>query len=756
MSTGLKKVDIFLKKFLPQQQITENFFDYLESKIHESLYWVYRKQGVFSPNPSVQPLLSSGAPNTLTFFTPLVGTDGPGGHIISLDPADASNVPFENANGITYHTGLRWNRLPKETEINVRTGKVKYSFLEESIGELAEPNSVVDNGDGTMTLVIDNVCETNVSHAGRKCIVWLKDAVSLAGAFEEVTVSFSGGQNKINTTTLLGQILGNVIVDATKYQVFLKGPTIRRNTDLSLDPSIIYTGTVVGAGTGNTPSSFSTGGVSNLSGLGEIGSLIHTTKAFLTRGGTITWDMTTSTLSWSADLKVRMPTKPYDFTILAGSVAAIADQDFLYIQLDEVGGNKAMIKVANGAVPTDPLAFPIAMRDGNDIYFANGALELKGDSTPTSGTIQDITQDLLTYIGALNESDSDPAYPSANIVTQGASLTQAIGELDAAMILALSDSSLEDEVIAIAGQTVVNFPLIFFNPSNASWDAQFFRNPSRVFQDPAGGLAEDLRKIGVNAVEFAYPLRAGDRIKARREKTATAVLAPQPFFLNYVDGITGGTVPTGNTYNMGTDKLSVYRNGIYLVKSPSLGMPVDRYVEGSLNAVAVGLAAAPSDVFTFENLASLPTARQFATGLTGTVLSVPTYVMGSKRLRIFRNGVLMNASGLGTAVEQYTETSTTSITLAQASLASDLWTYYVASSAPTFREDLDGFSGTVLNISGTYVIGDKHLLVFKNGVLLFNSLTLGVAGDRYQETGTSQVTAGVAAVVSDWFSFIYM
>ena len=756
MSTGLKKVDIFLKKFLPQQQITENFFDYLESKIHESLYWVYRKQGVFSPNPSVQPLLSSGAPNTITFFTPLVGTDGPGGHILSLDPADASNVPFENANGITYHTGLRWNRLPKETEINVRTGKVKYSFLEESIGELAEPNSVVDNGDGTMTLVIDNVCETNVSHAGRKCLVWLKDAVSLAGAFEEVTVSFSGGQNKITTTTLLGQILGNVIVDATKYQVFLKGPTIRRNTDLSLDPSIIYTGTVVGAGTGNTPSSFSTGGVSNLSGLGEIASLIHTTKAFLTRGGTITWDMTTSTLSWSSDLKVRMPTKPYDFTILAGSQAAIADQDFLYIQLDEVGGNKAMIKVANGAVPTDPLAFPIAMRDGNDIYFANGALELKGDSTPTSGTIQDITQDLLTYIGALNESDSDPNYPSANIVTQGASLTQAIGELDAALILALSDSALEDEVIAIAGQTVVNFPLIFFDPSNGSWDTQWFRGPSRVFQDPAGGLNEDLRKIGVNAIEFAYPLRAGDRIKARREKTAVAALAPQPFFLNYVTGITGPTVPVGDSYNVGTDKLSVYRNGIYLVKSPSLGMPVDRYVEGSLNSIAVGLAAAPSDIFTFENLASLPTARQFATGLTGTVLSVPTYVMGSKRLRIFRNGVLMNSSGLGSAVEQYTETSTTSITLATASLASDLWTYYVASSAPTFREDLDGFSGTVLNISGTYVIGDERLLVFKNGVLLFNSLSLGVAGDRYQETGTSQVTLGAAAVVSDWFSFIYM
>jgi len=32
MSTGNRKVDIYLKKFLTQQQITENFFDFLEGK----------------------------------------------------------------------------------------------------------------------------------------------------------------------------------------------------------------------------------------------------------------------------------------------------------------------------------------------------------------------------------------------------------------------------------------------------------------------------------------------------------------------------------------------------------------------------------------------------------------------------------------------------------------------------------------------------------------------------------------------------
>lgn len=435
MGTGLRKVDIFLKKFLPQQQITENFFDYLESKIHESLYWVVKKQGVFTPNAAVTPILSSSAPNTLDFFTPLVGTDGPGGHILSLDPLDAADVPFENANGVLYHTGLRFNRLPREVELNVRTGKVKYSFLEESIGELAEPTSVIDNLDGTLTFVVDSVAEAGVTNAGRKVIVWLKEAVSQAAAFEEVTVAFSGGENKITTTTALGQLLGSITTDPTKYQVFLKGPTIRRNTDLTLDPAIVYTGAVTG--NAGTPVAFDHSQVNNLSNLAEVASVISVSKAFLVGGGLVTWDLPNEELTWASDIKVRMPTKPYDFTISATTISSIADQDVLYILLDEVGGTKPIIKVANGSLPNEAFAYPIAMREGNDIFFANGALQLDGDSTPTQGMLGDITQDLLDFMGALGESDNDPDYEAADgpstpntVVTNGVSLTRGIKQLD--------------------------------------------------------------------------------------------------------------------------------------------------------------------------------------------------------------------------------------------------------------------------------------------------------------------------------------
>ena len=263
MATGNRKVDIYLKKFLTQQQITENFFDFLEGQIHDVFSKVYPINGVFEPDILVSNILSATAPNTFNIATPLRGTDGPQGNLLDLDPLDSSQVPFQNALSVPYYIGLRFNYRPRETEINVRTGEIKYTFLEEAIGEVADPNSVVDDGDETLTVVINSVCEPGVSHAGRKAIVWLKRAQSQAQAFEEVTVIWDGSNNKIETLTALGQTLGNISTDPADYQVFLKGPTVRRSTDLRLDNNILFLGIVTGAGPGNTPTTFDETDVNN-------------------------------------------------------------------------------------------------------------------------------------------------------------------------------------------------------------------------------------------------------------------------------------------------------------------------------------------------------------------------------------------------------------------------------------------------------------------------------------------------------------
>lgn len=263
MATGNRKVDIYLKKFLTQQQITENFFDFLEGQIHDVFSKVYPINGVFEPDILVANILSASAPDTFNITTPLRGTDGPKADLLTLDPIDANLIPFQNVLSIPYYVGLRFNYLPRETEINVRTGEIKYTFLEEAIGEVADPNSVIDDGDETLTIVINSVCESGVSHAGRKAIVWLKRAQSQAQAFEEVTVVWDGSNNKIETLTALGQTLGNISTDPSDYQVFLKGPTIRRNTDLRLDSNILFLGIVTGAGPGNTPTVFDETDVNN-------------------------------------------------------------------------------------------------------------------------------------------------------------------------------------------------------------------------------------------------------------------------------------------------------------------------------------------------------------------------------------------------------------------------------------------------------------------------------------------------------------
>lgn len=265
MATGDRKVDIYLKKFLPQQQITENFFDYLERQINDTMKRLFTTNGVFIPNIDGVNIFSSSAPDTFDIVTPLEGTDGTQGNQLILDPGEAAQVPFENESGVDYYVGLRFNLLPRETEVNVRTGELKYVFLEQSVGELGEPDLVVDDGDETLTLNVDSICEPGVTHAGRKCVVYLKQAQSQAQAFEELDVIWDGTNNKIETTTALGQTIGSISTDPSDYQVFLRGPTIRRNTDLRLDDNLLFIGVVTGAGAGNSPTVFDQTDVNNFS-----------------------------------------------------------------------------------------------------------------------------------------------------------------------------------------------------------------------------------------------------------------------------------------------------------------------------------------------------------------------------------------------------------------------------------------------------------------------------------------------------------
>lgn len=74
-------------------------------------------------------------------------------------------------------------------------------------------------------------------------------------------------------------------------------------------------------------------------------------------------------------------------------------------------------------------SFVLALRQGAKVWVGGGALELEQGETNQLG--DGISSQLLTYIGAVSESDSDPNYTSTDVVTQGNPLNDAISELDA-------------------------------------------------------------------------------------------------------------------------------------------------------------------------------------------------------------------------------------------------------------------------------------------------------------------------------------
>lgn len=474
MSTNDKKVNIFLKKFLPRDQFVDNFLEYLLTQSRDILSTLYPDEGVFFGGG-----VGGSAVDEFTVGTPMKASDGKG-HLLDLDPLYAA-CKFENSLGIPYHIGLRYQDIPSGTEVNVRTGAIEYTFFEEGIGEKADPTSVIDNG-STVTFILTSITEAGVSNAGRKVRAWLKKPIGQADAFYEGVVYFSGGSNRMDTTHIFGQTAGLVSTNPADYEVVLLGPTVKRNTNLDADPNYIYLGTVEGAGAGVQPTVFNAGDVNLLFGAGAVTPVMDQLFSFLTGGGNISWDLTTQTLAWGAQFVVILPNRPYTFQIAAGSQASIADGDVLYIVTDNVGGVKAIVKVPAGTMPDDPTSYPVATRKGNEIYFRDGVLELQGDaSSTTTGRIDGITEDILAYMGAANESDADPDYKNAtgsaveNIhLTDGESLTRAIKRLELRNDVVVKVKAIDllqtvlptGATVTIDGQTISNNQFVLFaNPA---------------------------------------------------------------------------------------------------------------------------------------------------------------------------------------------------------------------------------------------------------------------------------------------------
>ncbi len=255
MSTGAESTNFVFKRLLASQDFKERLLEFLTNNQRDLAKRVFADDAIFDDRIT---MAGSGAGQlTLSQISPgeFKGTDGLGDMFdLGLSGNEDATVGqiktflFENANTISYFISLQKTTIPRGIQINPRTGFPEYAKNLDAVGVRAAPDSVVDNG-GSLTLVINSVCEANHDHAGRTAMVFLKSpdkgGISEAIAIELVTVSFTGVDNRITTSGVLGQSAPSIT--ANDYDVVLLGPTVRK-FDTSIVSGHAFIASIVGNG----------------------------------------------------------------------------------------------------------------------------------------------------------------------------------------------------------------------------------------------------------------------------------------------------------------------------------------------------------------------------------------------------------------------------------------------------------------------------------------------------------------------------
>jgi len=382
MTTNDKSVIIYLKKFLAQQEITELFMDYLKKLTLDVGKRVYRGGGIFRGGD-----ISSTLADTFTLETPCEGMNSDGVDCF-LEPSLASNIAFENNTGSSYYVGIKPILIPDETERNVKTSLIEYRVYKEIVGLKATPNGANDNGDGTITFIVDSVTEAGVSNAGRKVTIWMKrrqDGGSIgpqteSTPFETCDVTWDGSNNVITTSTALGQQIGLVSEDENEYECALLGPIVKKNTDLRLDDTVCFLG-IIDGNTGAIPTVFDQTDRKFLPSLTmEPGSgLAAQLLTLLEGGGTINHDPSvTGKVAWGGDLKIRPLGASTEVTIAASNVE-LADDEVAYVQLPDpfVAGTLTMQKAPRSAASLTNMRNVWIFHRNDGVVNVRGGLQLE-------------------------------------------------------------------------------------------------------------------------------------------------------------------------------------------------------------------------------------------------------------------------------------------------------------------------------------------------------------------------------------------
>ena len=198
--------------------------------------------------------------STLTFGS-LYGTDGTGE---SFDLASGTathnsyfvNVPFEDTAGQPYYLAAKQVDVGQSISFDSTTGIYGIDNYQKVIGQKMSVNSVVNNGDGTITL---NVNHLNVgdNYVGRTACVYLKTPVSGSAATAFKTVTFTGPAQILNCANL-GQPDATASTATGDYEIIVYGPVVTHTPITPTDAAgngMAFIGKVTG---GSSPRAFDT------------------------------------------------------------------------------------------------------------------------------------------------------------------------------------------------------------------------------------------------------------------------------------------------------------------------------------------------------------------------------------------------------------------------------------------------------------------------------------------------------------------
>jgi len=258
--TGDEFSNFYHKKLLSATDFRDRTLGYMRSQIQNviRLLCPLSGGGFFGGKLAIE---ADGA-NQIMITGDFIGTDGDG-HLLDISKSIRS-VPFENDNGVHYHVGLFYSEAPSGIELDAKTGQPFYRSWVETIGYSDEPDTVIDNEDGTITFECNTLShESNfvVSLAGKSVLVYKKvpaiGAITDEIAIEICTMQFSNDTNFITTTGNLGQT--EISTEASDYMLVELGPTVRHPLQLDMGS---FKCAFIGLTTGNggTPSAFDTSG----------------------------------------------------------------------------------------------------------------------------------------------------------------------------------------------------------------------------------------------------------------------------------------------------------------------------------------------------------------------------------------------------------------------------------------------------------------------------------------------------------------